>query len=63
MNTFCPFIKDNCTSRCVFRSGKAHDEAGETVCRLALAATSIDTYCDLKIREMQGNSPNPHHKK
>ena len=60
MNTFCPFIKENCKSNCVFYIGKTHDENGENTCKLSLAATSIDEYCDIKIREIEGNLPTPH---
>lgn len=58
MNNFCPFIKDTCKSDCVFYTHKTHDEDGVKTCKLSLAATSIDIYCDLKIREMEGNLPN-----
>lgn len=62
MNNFCPFIKDTCNSNCVFYAHKTGDEDGEKSCKLSLAATSIDEYCDLKIREMEGNLPS-HSKK
>lgn len=61
-NDFCPFIKDTCKSNCVFHTRKTLNEDGEKACILSLAARTMDTYCDLKIREMEGNLPTPHHK-
>lgn len=63
MNNFCPFIKDTCNSSCVFYTHKTGDTSGMESCKLLIAASSVDEYCDLKIREMEGNLPNHHSKK
>lgn len=60
MNSFCPFTGSDCRSDCVFRTHTTIANGIETTCRLALAATTVETYCDLKLREMEDNTPNPH---
>lgn len=57
MNSFCPFIKEDCKSSCVFFTNKTYDETGVQTCKLSLAATSINAYCDVKTREIEDNLP------
>ena len=57
-NSFCPFINGECKTDCVFHTHGTIDEDGEKACILSLAAKSIDTYCDMRIREMEENLPN-----
>lgn len=57
MNTFCPFLKDECRSECVFRIREiSADSETLTVCRLvSTAATNFDL-CDKIIREKEDGS-------
>lgn len=57
MNNFCPFIKESCKSNCVFYKHKTRDADDEKKCTLSLAAASLEEYCDIKIRELEGNLP------
>lgn len=57
MNTFCPFLKDQCRPDCVFRIREiSADSETLTVCRLvSTAATNFDL-CDKIIREKEKKS-------
>lgn len=59
MNTFCPFLKDECRSECVFRIRQTVvDSETITVCRLVSAATINSELCDIIIREKEEGSEN-----
>lgn len=44
--TYCPFSKDNCLSRCVFRCHKVSTPYGILECLIALNMTGVNDYRD-----------------
>ena len=54
MNTYCPFIDDECHARCVFRIPKVTVDAETvTTCRLVASAATNCDLCDIVIKEKQ----------
>lgn len=59
MNTFCPFIKDNCKPDCVFRiHTTTADPMTQTTCRLVSAAAGLEYLSDV-LPASETNPRNP----
>ena len=57
MNAFCPFLKGECRSDCVFRIREiSADSETLTVCRLVSTAATNFTLCDILIKEKEKGS-------